>query len=109
MLTTYTSSEEENIPYLLLFAQNITSNDEDPKLFEDTSDWHACSSLFKLWEHRPQAPDLVNSSPLPHPPNKSLVPLKKLFYNQCKKGFFFVVVVFHYNEGLENKLTRAPL
>ena len=48
MLTTYTSSEEENIPYLLLFAQNITSNDEDPKLFEDISDWHACSSLFKL-------------------------------------------------------------
>ena len=31
MLSSYTSSEEENIPYLLVFAQNI-------KLFEDTAD-----------------------------------------------------------------------
>ena len=38
MLTSYTSSEEENIPYLRNFAQNIRNNNEGPKLFEDTAD-----------------------------------------------------------------------
>ena len=38
MLTSYTSSEEKNIPYLRIFAQNIKSNDEGSKLFEDTAD-----------------------------------------------------------------------
>ena len=36
MLTSYTSSEEENIPYLRRFAQN-TGNNDGPKLFEDTA------------------------------------------------------------------------
>ena len=38
MLTSYTSSEEGNIPYLQKFAQNIRNNDEGPKLFEYTAD-----------------------------------------------------------------------
>ena len=38
MLTSYTSSEEGNIPYLRKFAQNIRNSDEGPKLFEDTDD-----------------------------------------------------------------------
>ena len=37
MLTSYTSSEEENIPYLPKFARNIRKNDKGPKLFEDTA------------------------------------------------------------------------
>ena len=42
MLTSYTSSEEENIPYLWKFAKNIRNNEKGPKLFEDTTDWYAC-------------------------------------------------------------------
>ena len=38
MLTTYTSSEEENISLSTKFAENIRKNDEGPKLFEDTAD-----------------------------------------------------------------------
>ena len=39
MLTSYTSSEEENISYLGKFAQNTNKNNkEGPKLFEDTAD-----------------------------------------------------------------------
>ena len=38
MLTSYTSSEEENTPYLWKFTQNIRNNNEGPKLFEDTAD-----------------------------------------------------------------------
>ena len=35
MLTSYTSSKEENIPYFRKFAQNIRNNDEGTELFED--------------------------------------------------------------------------
>ena len=38
ILTTYTSSEEENIFLSTKFAENIRKNDEGPKLFEDTAD-----------------------------------------------------------------------
>ena len=38
MLTLYTSSEEENIPYLRKFAQNIRNYNEGPMLFKDTAD-----------------------------------------------------------------------
>ena len=37
MLTSYTSSEEENLPYLRTFAQNIRNNKGSPKLSEDTA------------------------------------------------------------------------
>ena len=37
MLTWYSSSEEENIPYLRKFAQNIRNNKEGPNLVEDTA------------------------------------------------------------------------
>ena len=30
MLTSYTTSEEENVPYLWKFAQNIGNNDKGP-------------------------------------------------------------------------------
>ena len=38
MLTSYTLSQEENIPYLRKFAQNIRNNNKGRKLFEDTTD-----------------------------------------------------------------------
>ena len=38
MLTLHTSSEEEKIPYLRKFAQNIGNNNEGPQLPEDTAD-----------------------------------------------------------------------
>ena len=38
MLTSHTSSEEENIPYLRKFAINIRNNNEGPQLLEDTAD-----------------------------------------------------------------------
>ena len=38
MLSSYTSSEKENIPYFRKCAQNIRNNNDGPKLFEDTAD-----------------------------------------------------------------------
>ena len=84
----------------------LQANDEGPKLFEDTTDKHACWSSCKLWEHRPRVPDLVNSSPpLPTHLTGLLIPLKKLFYSH----YSLILVSIQCNEGLENKLTRAPL
>lgn len=34
----YTSTEEENIPYPPKFAQNMRNNDEGPEIFEDTAE-----------------------------------------------------------------------
>ena len=62
-------------------------------------------SLCRLWEHRPQVPDLVNSSPLPHPPNWFLNPLKGTLLQPVLKSF--IIVFIQYNEGLENKLTTV--
>ena len=36
-----------------------------------------CIAPCKLWEHRPQVPDLVNCFPLPHPPDWFLNPLEE--------------------------------
>ena len=38
MLTSCTSSEEENTPYPRKFGHNIKNNDEGDKLAEDTAD-----------------------------------------------------------------------
>ena len=40
MLSSYTSSEEDNIPNLRIFVQNTRNNDEGLKLVEDTADQH---------------------------------------------------------------------
>ena len=37
MLTSYASSEEENITYLRKFAQKTGDKNESPKLFENTA------------------------------------------------------------------------
>ena len=67
---------------------------------------HAWWSLCKLWECRPQVPNLVNSTlPSPPPGPVSQFPWKN-FPTLSAEEFYYS---FYYNEGLENKLTRAPL
>ena len=52
-------------------------------------------------------PDLVNSSLHPHPPSWSLNPLEETLLQPALKSF--ITVFIQYKEGLENKLTGAPL
>ena len=55
-----------------------------------------------------EVPDLVNSfPPLPSPPNWSLNSLEEIIQQPVLKSF--TTVFIQNNEGLENKLTRAPL
>ena len=42
MLTSCTSSEEENTPYPRKLGHNIKNNDEGDKLAEDTANYHVC-------------------------------------------------------------------
>ena len=92
MLTSYTSSDEENIPYL-----------RKDRRYR----WLACV-LIALQVVRTSCP---GSRPLQFPCPPSLptpldpkCPWRKPVYSQC-----FITVFIQYNEGLENKLTRAPL
>ena len=62
MLTSYTSSEEENIPYLRKSAQIIRNIDEGPKLFD-----HARSKSAS--GYRPPFADLDP----PPPPNQTFL------------------------------------
>ena len=66
MLSSYTSFEEDNIPYIRIVAQIIRNNGEGPKLFEDTANKHACfeniiprlqssSGLLSLWRSSSKA------------------------------------------------------
>ena len=106
MLTSHTLSEEEKIPHHRKFAQNIRNKNEGPQLLGNATDLHECWSLCKLWERRPQVPDLVNSSLPSPPPEWSLNPHWKTSSTASAEEFHYS---FYYNEGLENKLTRAPL
>ena len=45
--------------------------------------------------------------PPPHPSNWSLNPVRETLLQPVLKSF--IAVFIQYNEGLENKLTRAPL
>ena len=56
MLLSYTTSEEDNIPNLRIFAQNIRNNDEGPKLYEDTADYS-----IRVLRTSSQVPDFVSS------------------------------------------------
>ena len=96
MLTSHTSSEEEQTLYLREFAQNIRNYNEGPQLLEDTADQHA---FYRKLFYRQFFPSL------PIPRSGLLIPLKKLFHSQCCRVF----LKFLFNVGLENKLTRAPL
>ena len=54
MLLSYTTFEEDNIPNLRIFAQNIRNNDEGPKLYEDTADYS-----IRVLRTSSQVPDFV--------------------------------------------------
>ena len=97
MLTSCTSSEEESIPYFRKFAQNIRNNNIGPHLTSMGVDRFAsCENIV------PQVSGLVNSSPpprlVPKSPwrNSSTATAEEFYYSSYE------------NEGLENKLKRAP-
>ena len=94
MLTSYTSSEEENIPYLRKFLQNIRNNNEGPQLLKVVRTSSPGSRPGQFF-------------PPPHPPDWFLNPLEKTFLQPMLKSFFTVFI--QYNGELANKLTRAPL
>ena len=102
MLTACTSSEEENTPYLQKSSHNIKNNDESRKVSEDTADQHVCSCenivpWFRLHQFFPTSPtpELVFQS------------IEETLLQPVLKTF--ITVFIQYNEGLENKRTRAPL
>ena len=101
MLTACTSSEEENTPYLRKFGQNIKNNAEGRKL-SDTADQHVCSCENIV-------PQIQTLSILPHLPPPELVfqSIEETLLQPVLKTFKTAFI--QYNEGLENKLTRAPL
>ena len=97
MLTSCTSSEEESIPYFRKFVQNIRNNNIGPQLTSMGVDRFAsCENIV------PQVSGLVNSSPpprlVPKSPwrNSSTATAEEFYYSSYE------------NEGLENKLKRAP-
>ena len=101
MLTSYTSSEEEK------YSPNFLKTSGKTTRFVWRYCWlDPCQLLCKLWEHRPQLPDLVNCSPLPTR-DWSLNPLEETLLQSVLK--IFITVSIQNNEGLKNNLTRAPL
>ena len=64
-MTSYNSSEEENIPYLRKFAQNTRNHAEGPKLFEDTADEHAVDHFASSENIVPRFQASSVLSPLP--------------------------------------------
>ena len=94
MLTSYTSSEEENIPYLRKFARNIRNNDKGPKLFEDTAGLMRVDRFASCENIVPSFKTSSILSPLPTPRTGLYIPLKKLFYSQCWRVLFqFLLII----------------
>ena len=94
MLTSHTSSEEENIPHLRKFLQNIRNNNEGPQLHK------CCENIvprFQTWSILPPS----------QPPDWSLNYFEENFLQPVLKSFFIVFI--QCNEGLENKPTRTLL
>ena len=104
MLTSYTFSEEETFPIfenLLKTSGTMTKAMSCLKI--------PLSSMrvnrFVSWEN---IVSMFQTSTLsPPPPNWSLNPLEETLLQPALKSFFAVFI--QYSEGLENKLTRAPL
>ena len=106
MLTSYTSSKEEMNPYLRKFAQNIRKNIEGTKLLKipltsmRVGRFASCENIVTKFQISSilllsQSPDWLLNSPEGTP----LQPVLKSFVKVCIQN----------NEGLENKLNRAPL
>ena len=102
MLTACTSSEEENTPYLRKSGHNIKNNDESRKLSEDTTDYHVCSCENIVPRSR-----LRQFFPTSPPPELVFQSIEETLPQPVLKTF--ITVFIQYNEGLENKLTKAPL
>ena len=102
MLTVCTSSEKENTPYLRKFGHKIKNNDESLKLSEDTADQHVCSCENIVPRSR-----LRKFFPTSPPPELVLQSIEESLLQPVLKTL--ITVFIQYNEGLENKLTRAPL
>ena len=91
MLSSYTSSEEDNIPYLRMFVQTIRNNNEGPKLLKIP-----LTSMRVLRTSPPGSRPRLVSYPLEENPLQPVL--------TC-----FITVFIQCNEGLENNLTRALL
>ena len=94
MQTSQTSSEEERVLYLRKFAQNMRK---------------VLNCLKILLTNMRLTASFQTSPILPfpsHPRIGLLIPLQETLLQPVLKSF---ITVFNYNEGLENKLTRAPL
>ena len=82
MLTSYTSSEEESIPYFRKFAQNIRNNNIGPQLTSMGVDRFAsCENIV---------PKFQASSILPHLPDWSLNLLEETLLRPRLKSFITV-------------------
>ena len=92
MLTSCTSSEEDNIPYLRKFGHNTKNNDNGCNLSEDTASSSPGSRQFFPTSPPPELVFHSTDETLLQPVLKS-----------------FITVFIQYNEELENKLTRTPL
>ena len=99
MLTACTSSEE-NAPYLRKSGHNIENNDESRKLSEDTADQHVCSCENIV--PRSRLRQFFPTSPTPELVFQSI---EETLLQPVLKTL--ITVFIQYNEGLENKLTRA--
>ena len=106
MLTAYTFSEEEILP---IFENLLKTSGTTTKAMSCLK--IPLSSMrvnrFVSWENI--VPRFQTSAlfPSPPPPNCSLNPLEETLLQPALKSFFAVFI--QYSEGLENKLTRAPL
>ena len=91
MLSSYTSSEEDNIPYLRMFVQTIRNNNKGPKLLKIP-----LTSMRVLRTSPPGSRPRLVSYPLEENPLQPVL--------TC-----FITVFIQCNEGLENNLTGALL
>ena len=91
MPSSYTSSEEDNIPHLRMFVQTIRNNNKGPKLLKIP-----LTSMRVLRTSPPGSRPRLVSYPLEENPLQPVL--------TC-----FITVFIQCNEGLENNLTGALL
>ena len=106
MLISYTFSEEETFP---IFENLLKTSGTTTKAMSCLK--ISLSSMrvnrFVSWENIVPRFQTSTLFPPPPPPNWSLNPLEETLLQPALKSFFAVFI--QYSEGLENKLTRAPL
>ena len=103
MMTSNTSSEEQKD---FLSSKICSKHQEQQRRLFAAWRYRWLTCVWKLWELRPQVPDLVNSS-LPSPPPRLVLRSSQIHSSTASAEEF--CYSFYRNEELENKLTRAPL